>query len=104
MLQRQVEMRREAARRWPRPDRTISGVQSIGSSELMRNTTSAGISFERAQQLEQDDRGHEIAAVRAEVHAGKRDFLEAGRARRAATSRTTSREPAGSGRRRASSG
>ena len=57
---------------------TISGVQSIGSSELMRNSTSSVHSRERA-----DERGErrcrpEVAPVRPEVHAGERDLLVAG--------------------------
>ena len=48
----------------------------------MRKSTSAAparLRVERAQQLDSDDGGVEVAAVRAEVHAGQRDLLEAGR-------------------------
>ena len=64
----------------PATSATISGVQSIGSSELTRNTTSARRARRaRAADRAATPRGCEIAPVRAEVHAGERDFLEARR-------------------------
>ena len=58
---------------------TISGVQSIGSSELMRNVTSPSIASSAQQRQRASDAASQVAAVRAEMHAGERDFLEAGR-------------------------
>ena len=79
-----------AARSGRRSRRQIDdlGVQSIGSSELMRNVTSAS-THQRAQQSTSDEDGVEIAAVRTEVHAGQRDLLEPGAAATRATSRTS---------------
>ena len=63
---------------------TISREQSIGSSELMRKRTSRGLkptryaAVERSQQIDQRRPAVEVAAVRAQVDAGQRDFLEAG--------------------------
>ena len=57
---------------------TISGVQSMGSSELMRNVTSRrtdSSAFRRSA----SDADREIATVGSEVNAGDRDFLVPGR-------------------------
>ena len=86
VLQRQMEVRREAvdvARR----DRRSRGVQSIGSSELMRNSDVGAVWLARVAVAStsarsssiSDDARRQIAAVRSEVHAGQRDLLEAGR-------------------------
>ena len=77
VLQRQMEVRRQARRR-RRPASTISGVQSIGSSELMRNSTSSAQSASARTSAVSDDAVGQVAAVRAEVHAGDRDLLVAG--------------------------
>ena len=77
VLQRQVEVRREAATASRRRDSTISGVQSIGSSELILNVTSAGdeSSARRSDTSELD--GVQVSPVRAQMNTGQRDFLEA---------------------------
>ena len=67
-----------ASRCEPLTSSTISGVQSIGSSELMRNSTSSVHVGERANERRQRRAVAEVAAVRAEVHAGDRDLLVAG--------------------------
>ena len=88
MLQRQMEVRREPATAAATRS-TISGVQSIGSSELMRNVTSAVEPIERAQQLDERGATAQVASERSKVHAGQRDLLES-RGGDAPTSRTTS--------------
>ena len=58
---------------------TISGVQSIGSSELIRNVTSRrDRGRARAAGREATVARRQIAAVGPEVHAGEHDLLEAG--------------------------
>ena len=68
----------------PRRGRRSRGVQSIGSSELMRKQRrrpgALRVADRRARAAARRATigGVEIAAVRAEVHAGQRDLLEAG--------------------------
>ena len=86
VLQRQMKVRREAVAA-RRPDRRSRREQSIGSSELMRNSTSRARDRTRRADAARraarssstsDDGRRQVAAVRAEMHAGQRDLLEAG--------------------------
>ena len=59
--------------RWPRRTSTIAGVQSIGSSELMRNVTSPRDRVERAQQIEQ--RRRRVAGRARTIRDGRRSAM-----------------------------
>ena len=73
-----MEVRGEP-RRSDATNSTISGVQSIGSSELTRNSTSSTMSPIACSKLEKARGWSQIAAIRAEVDSGDRDLPEPGR-------------------------
>ena len=81
---------------------TISALQSIGSSELILNVTSPETSRAPAEARAASVDGRQVAAVRAQMNPGQRDFLEAcgGHARDLAEHPLDRQAAAGAARRR----
>ena len=102
VLQRQVEMRREAAA--ARGDEIDDLRRAIHRLERADPERHVGRRRSRARAAVDSERARrrQVAPVRAEVDAGQRDLLEAG-GRDALDLAKRRRQPAGCGRRRASS-
>ena len=77
VLQRQMEVRRDPWR-GGRQRHDDPSVQSIGSSELTRNSTSAGHSASRCNSTASDDAFGKVPPVGTQVHAGDGDLLVTG--------------------------
>ena len=79
VLQRQMKMRRETGRRRDQIDdlgRAVHRLERADAKQQLRQLTGSSAS---QQVRPAKTRRRQIAAVRAEMHARERDFLEAGR-------------------------